>query len=80
MPLAGARHLDCLYRWLDWTLSPRIEGQIARRLGGVAADRPVDWTNVLPWRTPQHACGDGRGSTCADWADWSDAWAALRSD
>jgi putative spermidine/putrescine transport system substrate-binding protein len=37
------------------------------------------WSRLVFWRTPQHDCHDSRGRRCADWFEWSDAWAQIRS-
>ena len=42
-----------------------------------AADESY-WRRLSFWRTPQHDCHDHRGEACADWFDWSDAWARIR--
>ncbi len=94
MLLAGARHPGCMYRWLRWILSPKVNAQAAEFLGAapsvrgacrfmscsaVHADDEVWWTRVSLWRTPEHDCGDTRGEACLDWFDWSDAWALIRA-
>jgi putative spermidine/putrescine transport system substrate-binding protein len=82
-----------MYRWLDYVLSPKANAASARYLheapatpaacaymncGAVhAADEPY-WRRLSFWRTPQHDCHDRRGEACADWFDWSDAWARIR--
>lgn len=92
--LAGARHPGCAYRWLDWILSPRVNAQSARYLdeapatpaacafmdcARVHAGDEAWWSRISFWRTPRHDCGDARGEACADWFDWSDAWALIRA-
>jgi putative spermidine/putrescine transport system substrate-binding protein len=93
MLLAGARHPNCMYRWLDYILTPRANAASARYLSEApatlaacaymncrsvhAADEPY-WARLSFWRTPQHDCHDRRGAACADWLDWSDAWAWIR--
>jgi putative spermidine/putrescine transport system substrate-binding protein len=94
MLLAGARHPRCMYRWLDYILSPKANAASARYLGeapatpaacafmdcnAVHAGDEAWWSRLSFWRTPQHDCGDARGETCADWFEWSDAWAEIRS-
>jgi putative spermidine/putrescine transport system substrate-binding protein len=94
MLLAGARHPGCMYRWLDYILSPKANAASARYLGAapatpaaciymncaaVHAGDEAWWARHSLWRTPQHDCGDGRGRVCADWFAWSDAWAQIRS-
>lgn len=94
MLLARARHPGCMYRWLDYILSPRANAASARYLGGapatpaacaymdcaaVHAGDEAWWSRLALWRTPEHDCGDARGKTCADWFEWSDAWARIRS-
>jgi putative spermidine/putrescine transport system substrate-binding protein len=93
MLLAGARHTNCMYRWLDYILTPKANAASARYLHEAPATpaacaymdcRAVHagdegyWSRLSFWRTPQHACGDRRGAACADWFDWSDAWARIR--
>jgi putative spermidine/putrescine transport system substrate-binding protein len=88
------RHLDCAYRWLSWILSPRVNAESARYLDAAPATpaacaymdcrsaRAGDerfWSRIAFWTTPDHECGDPRGSTCADWFDWQDAWGFVRS-
>ncbi len=94
MLLSRARHPGCMYRWLGYILSPKANAASARYLGqapanpgacaymdcaAVHAGDEAWWSRLSFWRTPQHDCGDGRGSVCADWFDWSDAWAQIRS-
>jgi putative spermidine/putrescine transport system substrate-binding protein len=92
--LAGSRHPGCMYRWLDYILSPKANAASARYLGeapatpaacrymdckAVHAGDEVWWSRLEFWRTPQHECHDSRGKACADWFAWSEAWAAIRS-
>jgi putative spermidine/putrescine transport system substrate-binding protein len=94
MVLKGARHPGCMYRWLDYILSGKANAASARYLHEApatpAACAFMDcktahagdegwWSNLSFWRTPQHDCHDARGSTCAGWFEWSDAWARIRS-
>jgi putative spermidine/putrescine transport system substrate-binding protein len=94
MLLAGARHPNCMYRWLDYILSAKANAASARYLAeapatpaacaymscrAVHAADEAYWGRLSFWRTPQHDCHDGRGAACADWFDWSDAWARIRS-
>lgn len=93
MLLARGRHPGCMYRWLDYILSPKANGASARYLHEApatpAACAYVDcaavhagderwWSRLRFWRTPQQDCHDGRGSVCVDWFQWSDAWAEIR--
>jgi putative spermidine/putrescine transport system substrate-binding protein len=93
MLLASARHPGCMYRWLEYILSPKANAASARYLGAapatptacaymdcatVHAGDEAWWSRLAVWRTPEHDCGDGRGRTCADWFEWSDAWAQIR--
>jgi putative spermidine/putrescine transport system substrate-binding protein len=94
MLLARAPHPGCMYRWLDYILSAKPNAASARFLGAapatpaacaymdcaaVHAGDEAWWSRLAFWRTPQHDCGDTRGKACADWFDWSDAWAQIRS-
>jgi putative spermidine/putrescine transport system substrate-binding protein len=91
--LEGARHPDCMYRWLNYIVSAKANAASARYLheapatpaacaymncAAVHASDERYWARLSFWKTPQRACGDGRGNTCADWFDWSDAWARIR--
>ncbi len=93
MLLAGAHHPNCMYRWLDYILSPKANAASARYLAEAPATRAACanmncravhaadeayWRRLSFWRTPQHDCHDRRGAACADWLDWSDAWARIR--
>jgi putative spermidine/putrescine transport system substrate-binding protein len=93
MLLAGARHPNCMYRWLDYILTANPNAASARYLheapatpaacaymncAAVHASDERYWARLSFWRTPQHTCGDRHGDTCADWFDWSDAWARIR--
>ncbi len=93
MLLARAPHPGCMYRWLDYILSPKANAASARYLGeapatpractemdcaAVHAGDERWWSKLRFWRTPQRDCGDGRGRVCADWFDWSQAWAQIR--
>jgi putative spermidine/putrescine transport system substrate-binding protein len=92
--LARARHPGCMYRWLDYILSPKANAASARYLGeapatpaacrymscrAVHAADEAWWSRLTFWRTPQQDCRDARGLHCADWFEWSDAWAQIRS-
>jgi putative spermidine/putrescine transport system substrate-binding protein len=94
MLLARGRHPGCMYRWLDYIVSGKANAASARYLGeapatpaaceymdcaAVHADDEAWWARLSFWRTPQHDCGDDRGTVCADWFDWADAWAEIRS-
>jgi putative spermidine/putrescine transport system substrate-binding protein len=94
MLLARGRHPGCMYRWLDYVISPKANAASARYLGEApatpaacaymdcAAAHSGDeawWARLSFWRTPQHDCHDARGEACLDWFDWSDAWARIRS-
>ena len=71
--LAGARRRACARAWLaGWVRRPAVRAHAARALSAAVAGapRPTDW------RSPASDCGAAR---CASWADWSDAWAAIRS-
>ena len=82
-----------MYRWLNYILTPKANAASARYLhespaaptacaymncAAVHASDERYWSRLSFWKTPQHACGDGRGKACADWFDWSDAWARIR--
>jgi putative spermidine/putrescine transport system substrate-binding protein len=90
----GARNVDCAYRWLNWILSPSVNARAARYLDAapatpqacafmdcdrVRANDERFWSRIAFWTTPRHDCGDARGSVCADWFDWSEAWGFVRS-
>ncbi len=92
--LARGRHPGCMYRWLDYIVSPKANAASARYLAEApatpaacaymdcAAAHAGDegwWSRFAFWRTPQHDCHDPRGRACADWFDWSDAWAQIRT-
>jgi putative spermidine/putrescine transport system substrate-binding protein len=92
--LARGRHPGCMYRWLDYILSPKANAASARYLGeapatpaacaylscrAVHAGDEAWWSRLAFWRTPQHDCHDSRGRGCVNWLDWSDAWAQIRS-
>jgi putative spermidine/putrescine transport system substrate-binding protein len=93
MVLANARHPGCMYRWLDYIVSPKPNAASARYLheapatpaacaymncAAVHASDEHYWSRLSFWQTPQHACVGRRGDACADWFDWSDAWARIR--
>jgi putative spermidine/putrescine transport system substrate-binding protein len=92
--LALARHPGCMYRWLDHILSPKANAASARYLSeapsvptacayldcaAVHAGDEAWWSRLSFWRTPQRDCNDARGERCADWFEWSDAWALIRA-
>lgn len=94
MLLRGAKHPVCMYQWLDYILSAKANAASARYLHEAPATpaacahmncraaRAGDeawWSRLSFWRTPQHDCHDARRDVCADWFDWSDAWARIRS-
>ncbi len=91
--LAGAPHPGCMYRWLDYILSPKANAASARYLAeapatpaacrymncaAVHAGDRAWWSRLHFWRTPQHVCHDARGTVCRDWFEWSDVWARIR--
>ena len=92
--LGRGRHPGCMYRWLDYILSAKANAASARYFGeapatpaacaymscdAVHAGDEAWWSRLSFWRTPQHDCHDARGAHCADWFEWSDAWAQIRS-
>ncbi len=92
--LAHGLHPGCMYRWLDYVISPKANAASARYLGeapatpaaceymncpAVHAGDEARWARLSFWRTPQHDCHDARGEVCTDWFEWSDAWARIRS-
>jgi putative spermidine/putrescine transport system substrate-binding protein len=94
MILSHARHLGCMYRWLDYILSGKPNAKSASYLGEAPATpdacaymncRAVHagderwWSRLSFVRTPQQDCHDARGEACVDWFGWSDAWALIRS-
>lgn len=94
MVLRGAKHPECMYRWLDYILSAKVNAASARylheapatpaacrymRCAAAHAGDEAWWSRLSFWRTPQRNCHDARGETCVDWFDWSDAWARIRS-
>ncbi len=93
MLLARGRHPGCMYRWLDYILSGKANAASSRYLAeapaspaacaymdcpAVHAGDEAWWSRLSFWRTPQHDCHDARGTACADWFDWSSAWALIR--
>jgi putative spermidine/putrescine transport system substrate-binding protein len=43
------------------------------------ADDEAWWKNVRFWTVPQKACGDSRGDVCKTYADWQNAWGAIKA-
>jgi putative spermidine/putrescine transport system substrate-binding protein len=37
MLAAGAKHPNCAYKWLEWSLSPKLQGDVAAYFGSVPA-------------------------------------------
>jgi putative spermidine/putrescine transport system substrate-binding protein len=94
MVLAGAKHPNCMYAWLDYIVSGRANAASARYLheapstpaacaymncAAVHAGDEAYWSKLSFWQTPQRNCHDARGMTCVDWLDWADAWASMRT-
>jgi putative spermidine/putrescine transport system substrate-binding protein len=94
MILSHARHLGCMYRWLDYVLGGKANAKSATYLGeapatpvacaymdcrAVHAGDQAWWSRLSFARTPQQNCHDARGEACVDWFGWSDAWALIRS-
>jgi putative spermidine/putrescine transport system substrate-binding protein len=94
MILSQARHLGCMYRWLDYILGGKANAKSAGYLGeapatpdacaymnckAVHAGDERWWSRLSFVRTPQQNCHDSRGEACVDWFGWSDAWALIRS-
>jgi len=40
MMYARASHPNCAYKWLEWSLSPKVQGDVAARFGSLRRYRP----------------------------------------
>jgi putative spermidine/putrescine transport system substrate-binding protein len=92
-----AKHPNCMYMWMDWIASPKVNAQVAEYFGEAPANRlscqeTADknhckvfhaddedyFGRVALWTTPVKKCGDSRGDACTDYADWVQAWTAIK--
>jgi putative spermidine/putrescine transport system substrate-binding protein len=92
-----AKHPNCMYMWMDWIVSPKVNAQVAEYFGEAPANRlscqeTADknhckvfhaddedyFGRVALWTTPVKKCGDSRGDACTDYADWVQAWTAIK--
>lgn len=94
---AKAQHPVCMYKWMNWITSPRVNAQVAEWFGEapaqtLACDETAEETHcetyhaldaeyvkqISYWTTPTKNCGDARGETCTDYADWAKAWGEIK--
>jgi len=47
MMYARARHPNCAYKWLEWSLSPKVQGDVAARFGSLPTVRAACTNNAL---------------------------------
>ena len=92
-----AKHPNCMYMWMDWIVSPKVNAQVAEWFGEAPANRlscaeTADkdhcktfhandedyFGKVALWTTPVKKCGDSRGDACTDYAQWVQAWTAIK--
>jgi putative spermidine/putrescine transport system substrate-binding protein len=97
MVSSKAKHPNCMYKWMNWIASPKVQAQVAEWFGEAPANRKacaltVDkshckifhegdtpyFSRVAFWTTPISNCGDSRGSTCADYSKWVQAWTDIK--
>jgi putative spermidine/putrescine transport system substrate-binding protein len=93
---AKALHPNCMYKWMDWITSPKVNAQAAEWFGEAPAQTlacaetveakhcdtfhatDADYADkIFYWTTPTRNCGDARGTTCKDYAAWTQAWAEI---
>ncbi|HYT09189.1 MAG TPA: ABC transporter substrate-binding protein [Mycobacteriales bacterium] len=98
MVAAKAKHPNCMYKWMDWITSPKVNAQVAEWFGEApaqtkacaqTADKSFCETyhaldksyadRISYWTTPTRNCGDSRGTTCKDYAAWTQAWTEIKS-
>jgi putative spermidine/putrescine transport system substrate-binding protein len=92
-----AKHPNCMYRWMNWIISPKANAQVAEWFGEAPSNRKscamtavkdhctifhaadeAYFNRVSFWTTPRKDCGDSRGATCKDYAQWVQAWTAIK--
>jgi putative spermidine/putrescine transport system substrate-binding protein len=100
MMSANAPHPNCMYEWMNWTMTPQVQSQAAAWFGGTpsltTACPPLQkaigkaaqtvyhcgddgfLSKIALWKTPIQDCGDDRGSTCADYTEWTQRWQEVR--
>jgi putative spermidine/putrescine transport system substrate-binding protein len=99
MMSSHAQHPNCMLKWMQYTLTPSVQTQVAEFYGatpssvascsklnhdlGNAAESyhcadDAFLAQVKLWKTPLSTCGDARGTTCTDYAAWTNAWTDIR--
>jgi putative spermidine/putrescine transport system substrate-binding protein len=97
MVASKAKDPGCMYRWMDWITSAKVNAQVAEWFGEAPAQttacaQTADKTHcatyhaldaayagkISYWTTPTKNCGDSRGSTCKDYAAWTQAWTEIK--
>jgi putative spermidine/putrescine transport system substrate-binding protein len=92
-----AKHPNCMYRWMNWIISPKANAQVAEWFGEAPSNRKscaqtankdhctifhaadeAYFSRVSFWTTPRKDCGDSRGATCKAYAQWVQAWTAIK--
>ncbi|MBI3648146.1 MAG: ABC transporter substrate-binding protein [Actinobacteria bacterium] len=95
MMSANAPHPVCMLKWMEYSLRPAVQTQVAEYYGATPSntascaqlDKDLGkdaanyhcgddafLSNVALWKTPLSDCGDNRGSTCIDYATWTEKW------
>ncbi|HEX2236363.1 MAG TPA: ABC transporter substrate-binding protein [Actinomycetota bacterium] len=100
MMSSNAEHPNCMYEWMKWTMTPKVQAEAATWFGATpsleSACAPLreaigkatrtDYhcgeetflNSIHLWKTPLPDCGDERGTTCADYSEWTTRWEEVR--
>ena len=89
-----AQHPNCMYKWMNWIVSPTANAQVAEFFGeapaqSLACDQTADRNfcakyhagNPGFWRRVYYwetPVGDCGGSDCKDYNDWVQAWTEIK--
>jgi len=89
-----AQHPNCMYKWMNWIVSPTENAQVAEFFGeapaqSLACDQTADRNfcakyhagNPGFWRRVYYwetPVGDCGGSDCKDYNDWVQAWTEIK--
>ena len=89
MLAANAKHPNCAYRWLEWSLNAKVQGDVAAWFGsvpaactgnallgdaGCATNGFDNFDKIHFWRTPEAACAQG---TCVPYSRWATDYVAV---
>ena len=88
---ANAPHPNCMLTWMDYTMRPEVQAEVAVWYGAAGSNTlSCDATRELLVEfygegadaavdTVRYGnCGDDRGDVCIDYSEWTQAWTEIR--